>query len=549
MERREFLQLSAMLAAQTALTGAQAHAQPVVEKPNVILIIADQWRHGLTKATGFPLDTSPTLDRLQANGVGFEKNYCTAPLCVPSRTSMITGRWPEATHVRMNLQTQPEDAFYEANFYQVARKQGYRTALVGKNHTFLKPQDADFWREYSHNGGYIAPNAPKELAEFDAWLTKLNFNVAEEPAPFPLTTQLPYRIVSDAIEFIDQNTHGGQAGHDGQQPFFMQVSIPEPHDPEQVPAPYWDMYPPDSVPDRCAGPEALANLGHRARWEYNLQQEYSPVTDKQWRRYKSNYLGALRMVDDQIARLVEHLDRAGQSSKTVIVFTSDHGDYIMDYGLARKGVGLPEDLVHTPFVWSGYGVRPSKSLGDVFTSMADLMPTLCEIMGADIPHGVQGRSLWPLLQGQPFPAEEFRSIYSSVGTGGLYYEESDHIPTSIVQNAALPQMFDELNMVTQSGNQKMVRMSDWKLIFDSMGYGQLYNLRHDPCELHNLFNTPENATIQAQLMTELAMWLIRVQDNLPTGPQNRKYQTKWPAEHNWLAPYRHGKIPPTPYIP
>ena len=121
MERREFIQLSAMLAAQTALTGAKAHAQPAVEKPNVILIIADQWRHGLTKATGYSLDTSPTLDRLQTKGVGFEKNYCTAPLCVPSRTSMITGRWPEANHVRMNLQTLPEDAFYEANLYQVAQ--------------------------------------------------------------------------------------------------------------------------------------------------------------------------------------------------------------------------------------------------------------------------------------------------------------------------------------------------------------------------------------------------------------------------------------------
>lgn len=548
MERRQFIQLSAMLAAKTALPNASFAASPSekagIEKPNVIVIIADQRRHGLSKATGYPIDASPALDRLQTSGVAFEKNYCTAPLCVPSRTSMITGRWPEAHHVRMNLQLQPEDAFYESNLYQVARKQGYRTAMVGKNHTFLKPPDADFWREYSHGGGYRAPDAPKEFAEFDTWLNNLQYNVADKPAPFPVTAQLPYRIVSDAIEFIDQAQQPN-----GQQPFFMQVSIPEPHDPEQVPAPYWDMFPPDSVPDRCAGPEALAALGPRARWQYKLQQEYSPETDKQWRRYKSNYLGALRMVDDQIGRLVEHLDRTGQSAKTVVVFTSDHGDYIMEYGLARKGVGLPEDLVHTPFIWWGYGVRPSRSLSNVFTSMADLMPTLCEVMGADIPHGVQGRSLWPMLQGQAFPPEEFRSIYSGVGVGGLYYEESDEVPTSIVHNAAMPQFFDELNMVTQSGNQKMVRMADWKLIFDSMGYGQLYNLRIDPCELRNLFDKPEHATMQAQLMTELAMWLIRVQDNLPTGPQNRKYQTKWPGEHNWLAPYRHGRPAPTPYIP
>ena len=543
MERRHFLKLSAMMAAQGTLHGAVPPAEPTpaeppISRPNIILIIADQRHYGMSKATGYPLDTSPTLDRMQTSGIGFEHNYCTAPVCVPSRITMLTGRWPEAHHVRMNLQ--PHDAFYEEDLYQVAHRAGYRTALVGKNHTYLKPEDADFWREYTHTGGYKASDAPRELTEFDAWLSSLDYNVAEQPAPFPLFTQLPYRIVSDAIEFIDTSA---------QQPYFMQVSIPEPHDPEQVPAPYWNMFPPDAIPDRCAGPEALASLGSRAQWEYRLQQQVSPDTEKNWRRYKSNYLGALRMVDDQIGRLMDHLNRAGQSEKTVVLFTADHGDYIMDYGLARKGVGLPEDLVHTPLIWSGYGVHPSGSLNGVFTSMADVMPTLCEIMGADIPHGVQGRSLWPLLQGQDFPPEEFRSIYSGVGVGGLYYDEHDNIPLSIVHDPARPHMFDELNMVTQSGNQKMVRMAEWKLIYDMMGYGQLYNLKEDPCELRNLFNKAETSSIQAQLMTELAMWLIRVQDALPTGPQNRKYQTKWPREHNWLAPYRHGGPAPTPYIP
>lgn len=538
MERRHFLKLSALMAAQGTLHGAVPPAELTVDKPNIILIIADQRRYGLSKATGYPLDTSPTLDGLQRSGVGFENNYCTAPICVPSRVTMLTGRWPEAHHVRMNLQA--DDAFYEEDLYQVARRMGYRTAMVGKNHTYLKPQAADFWREYSHNGGYRAPDAPKELAEFDAWLNGLDFNVAEQPAPFPLHTQLPYRIVSDAIEFADANAH---------QPYFMQVSIPEPHDPEQVPAPYWDMFPPDTVPDRCAGPEALAALGPRAQWEYRLQQEVFPATDKNWRRYKSNYLGSLRMVDDQIGRLMDHLDRTGQSAKTVVLFTSDHGDYVMDYGLARKGVGLFEDLVHTPLIWSGYGVHPSRPLHDVFTSMADVMPTLCEIMGAGIPHGVQGRSLWPLLQGKDFPREEFRSIYVGVGVGGLYYDEHDNVPTSIVHDPSRPHFFDELNMVTQSGNQKMVRMAEWKLIYDAMGYGQLYNLKEDPCELNNLFGKRGSEWVQDRMMAELAMWLIRVQDALPTGPQNRKYQTKWLGDHNWLAPYRKGGPPPTSYIP
>jgi arylsulfatase A-like enzyme len=221
----------------------------------------------------------------------------------------------------------------------------------------------------------------------------------------------------------------------------------------------------------------------------------------------------------------------------------------MNFGLGHKGLGVRETVTHTPMIWHGPGIRSRPELATDFTSMADLMPTLCEVMGQPIPHGVQGRSLLPLLRGEPYPKEEFRSIYTSCGVGGLYYETKDNVPLSAGQGPG--PMFDELNMVTMSGNQKMVRMGDWKLVYDMMGYGQLYDLSRDPCELTNLFGQAQYEKRQSSLMAELAMWTIRVQDSLPTGPQNRKYQTKWPAasDHNWYAPYRHGGSAPNAYIP
>jgi len=548
MERREFLK-DASLGAIGAMVATRGTSQlvdtPAVDKPNIIFIVTDQRRAGLTKRSGYPLDTSPTLDRLAEAGVGFDRAYATTPLCVPSRTSMLTGRWPEAHHVRMNLD--PQDAFFQTDLYQVAKAGGYRTGLAGKNHTYLKQTDLDFWREYSHWSGYIPPGAPMEYREFQSWLGELQANAAITPTPFPLEVQIPYRIVSDAIEFIDQA---------GEQPFILQVGFPEPHDPEQVPEPYWDMYPPESVPDRCAGPEALETLGYRAQWLYGLENGSFP-SEKYWRRYKSNYLGMLRLLDDQLARLVSHLESRSLMDSTIIVYLADHGDYLMDYGLARKGVGLFESLIRIPMVWSGYGIRPSAVGQTAFVSMADVMPTLCEAMGAEIPHGVQGRSLWPLLAGQSYPPEEFRSIYSTVGLGGLYYAKEDNIPYSAAalfpgQQADESSIYgigwDELNKVTQSGLEKMVRMGDWKLIYDMMGYGQLYNLTSDPCELHNLFNDPSAVAAQKQLMEELMMWIIRSQDSLPTGPQNTKYQTKWPREHNWYSPYRQ-RNPGGPFTP
>ncbi len=546
MERRDFLKSTSIggigtLIAKDVFAQSTAAAAPVenaVEHPNILLVVSDQRRAGLSKRSGYPLDTSPTLDGLADSGVAFDRAYCTAPLCVPSRVSMLTGRWPDATRVRSN--SLAGSAVYEKHLYQVAKECGYRTGLAGKNHTFLRPDDTDFWREYGLDVGWIPPNASPGYKEFERWMKALHANIGMEPTPFPLEMQFPYRIISDAIDFMSKPDD---------RPFLLQVGFSEPHDPEQVPAPYWDMYPPESVPDRCAGPEALKQLGDRARWEYGHQESGFP-TEKNWRRYISNYLGMLRLLDDQLARLLAFMRQKEILRKTIVVYVADHGDYLMDYGLGRKGVGLPECLTRIPMVWSGPGISHGPVGQSVFVSMADLFPTFCEILNTSIPHGVQGRSLWPLLRGEEYPREEFRSIYSTVGLGGLYYEASDQVPYYLADEArATPQAlahpetsgFDELNKVTLSGLQKMVRMGDWKLIYDMMGYGQLYHLPSDPGELKNLFGQPSVAKEQAELSLELLMWTIRAQDSLPTGPQNVKYQTKWPGQHNWYTPYRHGK--------
>jgi hypothetical protein len=357
------LELLASLLASTALLGtggARAQGAPRIPgsarggTPNIV-VESDQHRAGMTKATGYPLDTSPELDAMAERGVRFDNAYATAPLCVPSRVSMLTGRWPAAHRVRMNLAG--KDAFYTRDVYDVAKAQGYRTGLAGKNHTYLRSESLDFWRSYSHTSGYRAPNADPSHAASDAWMERLRGGaISLEPTPFPPEAQFPYRIVSDAIEFIDGS---------GNQPFLLQVSLPEP-----------------IYCNRCPIP-----------------------------------------------------------------------------------IGT----------WS----RPTRS--------------------------------------RPAPPDPKRSRST-------------------------------LNKVTQSGNAAMVRMGEWKLIYDMMGYGQLYHLPSDPLELDNRFGQSDVGETQSQHMGELAMWTLRTQDSLPTGPQNAKCQTKWGRPHNWYEPHR--KAPAgTAYIP
>jgi arylsulfatase A-like enzyme len=237
----------------------------------------------------------------------------------------------------------------------------------------------------------------------------------------------------------------------------------------------------------------------------------------------------LRLIDDQIGRLLRHLETSGKLSNTIVVYLSDHGDFFCDYGLDRKGVDLPEVLTRIPMIWSGWKVRPQKD-HPAFVSTADILPTFCEAIGAPIPRGSQGRSLWPMLQGQPYPRAEFESIYSEVGFGGLYYGPGDAIDAKwgvTGTGAALPG-FDELNSVTQAGNMKMVRAGDWKLVFDMMGNGELYNVARDPYELRNLYHDASAAEMRNRLTAELLRWTIRTQDDLPVAG----YTTKWPP-HGW----------------
>ena len=537
-DRRDFLRATSLLPfIPAAVTSGPAPAEAGQSstgssspRPNLLIIMADQVHAGLTKRSSFPLDTMPLLDRLAASGAAFDQAYACAPLCVPSRVSLLTGRWPHAHRVRQN--SAAKHAVFREDLFGVVKKLGYRTGLSGKNHTYLKPSDLDFWREYSHLDGWQPPDASREVVEFDKWLQRENFAIEPEAAPFPVEAQHPYRIVSSACEFIAEKP---------EQPFALWVSFPEPHNPYQVSEPYFSMFPPESVPPRGVGPEVIPEMGFKWRWLRGLEEDANPGYDLLWRRTRSNYLGMLRLIDDQIGRLISFLDKQQLRENTLIVFLSDHGDYFTDYGLIHKGVGMPEDLIRIPMVWCGAGVKKAETK-NVFVSTADIMPTFCEALGVEIPLGAQGRSLWPLLQSRPYPQEEFRSIYSEVGFGGMYYEESDHVPYSTAEfRSKAPDSklgFDELDRVTQSGTLKMVRMGEWKLFFDMLGNGELYHLPTDPFELKNRYNDPAALTPRNELMAELLTWNIRTEDDLPLA----NYPTKWP-KRNWYAPYKHDKPP------
>ena len=489
-------------------------------RPNIVITMTDQQRGDSSKAEGFALDTTPFVELLGERGVRFRRAYTPMPVCVPARCSMFTGRFPKATRVKTNWNI--KDLYALTDLVTVLRRRGYSINLAGKNHSHLTTEDFDFVVAYGHRGGGRADTRTDQQQAMDEWLNALAgaSSLSLEPTPFPLECQLPYRVVDDAIECVDARDD---------RLFFLWLSFPEPHNPYQVPEPYFSLFPEDQVPERVAGPEVLEHKGAKWRWERRMIQQRQPEYDPHWRRYRANYCGMLRLIDDQVARFVGHLEKRGLMENTILLFTSDHGDYAGDYGLQRKGVELPECLVRIPLLWTGPGINATQGLRDEFVSLVDVMPTLLEALGEVVPFGVQGRSLWPLLTGRDFPEEEFRSVYAELGFGGLHYVGTDAPELHFPDDATY---FDELNCVTQSGNMEMVRMGKWKLTFDMMGRGQLYDVEADPGELQDLWDDPSLREVRLDLVEELLKWTIRTEDDLPQG----KYVPKR-AERNWYASY------------
>nr|WP_269449695.1 sulfatase-like hydrolase/transferase [Auraticoccus cholistanensis] len=479
-----------------------------------MVVMTDQHRAGLTRRSGYPLDTMPFTDRLAATGTDFTRAHTANPTCVPARTSLLTGRFPSAHRVRQN--STARHACYERDLLDVLRDAGYRLHFAGKPHIHRGPEDFDAWAgPYWHTSG---PQRSEEQRRFDAWLHALDHGPSETATPFPLEVQLPYRIVDDAIAQLDEAPTG--------QPGFFWVSFPEPHNPYQVPEPYFSLFAEEDVPERASGPEAAERKGGDHLWMRRLIESKRPGYDERWRRYAASYLGMLRLVDDQLERLVDAVGQRGRD--TVVVLLSDHGDYVGEYGLQRKGAGLSDFLTRIPLVVAGPGVVAQQR--DELVSLVDLLPTLCELLGLDVPAGVQGRSLAPLLAGEDVPVGEFASIYAEVGFGGARYRVDEHPPLHFDYAGTT---YDELNSVTMSGGQRMVRAGDWKLVVDDEGRSELYHLGDDPAELCDLSEDGEHADRLLTLTRLLAAWMIRTGDELPTGayrPKRVPHNWRW-AEH------------------
>lgn len=440
------------------------------KKPNILFIMTDQLRGDCLGITGHPDVKTPYLDTLAAKGVLFENAYSACPSCIPARAGLHTGMLPEH-HRRVGYQDGIPWRYEHTLAGELARA-GYYTQCVGKMHVdplrnYLGFHNVELHDGYLHCARYGSVSYRdsqfiaddyfywlKEQKGISADLTDSGLDCNSWVArPFPYEEKYhPTNWVTDrSIDFLRRR--------DPDQPFFLMASYLRPHPPFDAPAFYFDMYRDKKLTPPYVGDwESTQLLEERGRIFDSLT---GPQDEELIRQMQVGYYACITHLDHQIGRLLMALTEHELQNDTIIFFTADHGEELCDHHYFRKSLPY-QGSVHIPLIISGNpeltGFAP-RSVCDEVTELCDIMPTLLEIAGADIPECVDGRSLLSLSGSETQRAE------------GREYLHGEH-------------SYGDLS------NHYIVTKKDKFCWFSSSGTEQYFVLENDPHELHDRIADP-----------------------------------------------------------
>jgi arylsulfatase len=445
---------------------------PTKLKPNILWICPDQQRFDTIGALGNPHINTPNIDGLVEEGVAFSHAYVQTPICAPSRASFLTGMYPSSVHACKN------GSDYWANNAPLVTKiladDGYKCGLAGKLHlsgtqTRVEPRPDDGYQifHWSNSPGNIWPQGH----DYADWLKSKGEDLGElgkHPEDIPPNLHQTTWCADKAIELIEATTD---------QPWLMSVNMFDPHPPFDPPKEYLDRYDAESMPDPLFQPgdlEAQAKLK-----EIDFESKAQNPEEFNIREIKAAYYAMIELIDENVGRMLDALERTGQRENTIIIYTSDHGESLGDHGLLLKGCRFYEGLVRVPLIFSWPGYFQSGLVSNALVELIDVTPTLLDICGLPKPERMQGRSLLPILTGVKEPHQHREFVRSE------YYR------------ALKP-----LNKPDSEGSYgTMIRDKRYKLIvYHGYDIGELFDLETDPGEFQNLWDDPNYGTVRNRLM-------------------------------------------------
>jgi len=517
----------------------------VSKQPNFLFIITDQHRADHLGCYGNAIVRTPHIDRIASNGRRWDRFYVANPICMPNRASIMTGRMSSLHGARHNGIPLSRD---HTTFVELLRDAGYHTGLIGKSHlqgfTGLpatnrykpdphlhtpRPDLRDAQKRNRHSSEYdlelisrwdrpMAERVDGDFYGFEhveiaadhgdaASGDYLLWARSQEPefdrlvgpdnalpdnrisAPQAWRTAVPEELYSTSwIAERSCNWLKERAGDDA--PFFLQMSFPDPHHPFTPPGRYWDMYDPETIPLPASfGKGDLPPI--RAMREAMLNetdprdnQNPFTVTEDEARALIALTYGSISMIDDAIGRVLAALDASGLADDTVVIFTTDHGDYMGDHGLMLKLLLHYQGVIRVPFIWHDPTRPDAGAVETGLGSSIDISATVLARAGIQPFNGLQGRDL---LSTDPPEAIIVEEDSQRAMTG---FDRPQRIRTIVT---------DRYRMSLRQGE----------------SWNELYDLRTDPLELDNRYGDVAMADTQHGLTDLMLRRMIALQDQAP----------------------------------
>lgn len=479
-----------------------------MDHKNLLIIKTDEHRWDVIGAKGHPVVRTPHLDRFYSQGINLERAFTVSPLCVPSRTSFFTGNYPHANQTAYNHEWDHLDVS-QCAFFDVLKAQGYCIGLAGKNHTF---QDEcfekyfDYREETSHWGkthGHIT-ETDRKVCDYlghdprpgneDAFA--MLEGLIPGPMPFREEECPTYRIGDDAVNFLEQQS--------ADKPFCLLTMFGDPHWPNVAPEPYYSMYYLDEIQLEA---DPMDWEGHPFKHFVQAQaydwQDF-PIEEK--KRILATYYAQVTFCDAMIGRVMETLERRGLANNTIVLFTSDHGSWGGRYGMVGKTSGFSEALIRIPACIKIPGLEP-RTLNQQISNI-DVLPTLFEYAGLEVPSGIQGRSFKRIID-EKSDASHREAIFAEVN--------EPVNPPSMIERAEF-KSYDAARRERENmfwfseyirkGRCIMVRKDGWKYCYYTGDCPELYDLAADPLELKNLAEDPAYASKRNELQCVLIEWQL-----------------------------------------
>jgi len=473
LTRRGFLAGTAASVASAALARGESEKKVAPKqagassstRPNILWICTDQQRYDTIHALGNEHVRTPNLDRLVATGVAFTHAHCQTPICTPSRASFLTGMYPSTLHACINGNDHWDNAAPLVT--KTLADAGYDCGLAGKLHLScadgrIEKRPDDGYRVF-HWSHHPSPDWPEGHA-YDEWLKSqghdyraLHKRHGAIPAPLHQTTW----CAQMAADFIREERSG---------PWLFSLNCFDPHPPFDPPQEYVDRFDVESLPgplfrqSDLQAQERLAAINFQSK--ARSPDEFNAKLDQ------AKYWAQIELIDENVGRLLDLLEETGQRENTIVIFASDHGESLGDHGLRRKGCRFYECLVRVPLVISWPGRFQQGLRSDALVELADIVPTLLEVVGLPVSDLIQGRSLRPILEGRSDPHNHREFVRSE------YFCTLPGAPSRAT----------------------MIRTRRHKLVsYHGHGLGELFDLEKDPGEFDNLWDHPSHAGLRFEL--------------------------------------------------